>query len=218
MNLLYHETDITKSSQIFYSSSLLQSVTLPEGLEDIPTEAFYNCRNLKEIKIGQNAESNVLNGIKRIGDKAFAGCFAMENITIPSTVTEIGFGAFSEWGGSENHQTITIDIYEDELPGSWDEHWKDDLNSNVGIAYKPLIPVQIHLNDPEDTVITLQVKPGRLLPEIDKPEIYGYIFGGIFDKPEGRGIPNRQSQFLFGTRKTRTTYILIISLINLWLI
>jgi len=59
------------------------------GIEDIAYDqpsAFQHCVELKELVLN--------NGLQTIGLRAFAHCKSLERIVLPSTVTEIRFGAF----------------------------------------------------------------------------------------------------------------------------
>lgn len=62
------------------------SVILPTSIETIPEQAFFGCKNLKEITVSSQ--------LKEIGKEAFRECSALEEIFLPSTVTAIGDGAF----------------------------------------------------------------------------------------------------------------------------
>ena len=83
----------------------LRAVTLPDKLESIEDNAFSCCHYLQEVKLPY--------GLKSIGEYAFEGCFSlgldnddnyiadggMTSVTIPSSVTSIGYGAFGYWSG-----------------------------------------------------------------------------------------------------------------------
>ena len=76
-------------SKAFYSSYSepeLESVILPDSVEEIGAEAFYGCKNLKSIVFPKN--------LKAIGDSAFSSC-NLESITLPESLKEIGEYAFS---------------------------------------------------------------------------------------------------------------------------
>ena len=64
----------------------LESVELNDSLLYIGDEAFYNCKNLKYVKFSPN--------LKRIGVRAFTLCGIKDTLSLPSSVTEIGYGAF----------------------------------------------------------------------------------------------------------------------------
>lgn len=53
----------------------------------ISDEAFYGCKNLKTLKLGDS--------ITKIGAFAFEGCESIEDLVIPTSVRAIGAGAFS---------------------------------------------------------------------------------------------------------------------------
>lgn len=69
-----------------YEGSAYKCVVLPDSVVNITNGAFQNCGNLKEIIFG--------NGLKYIGDSAFASCTGLTTITIPDSVTDIDMSAF----------------------------------------------------------------------------------------------------------------------------
>ena len=64
-------------------------VTLGENVTSIGDYAFYGCTNLKSIEFGKNSQ------LKTIGYGAFYNCTNLTTITIPSSVAEIEYTAFS---------------------------------------------------------------------------------------------------------------------------
>ena len=76
-------TSTTKST--YYIPSSLKSVTVTGG--EILYGAFYNCKNITSITIGDGATC--------IGDWAFYNCSSLESVEIPDSVTSIGSSAFS---------------------------------------------------------------------------------------------------------------------------
>ncbi len=76
-------TTILKAA--FTACASLETVQLPSSLETIEESIFENCTKLESVNIPRN--------ITQISDKAFSGD-AYLNITIPSTVTQIGNLAF----------------------------------------------------------------------------------------------------------------------------
>lgn len=94
----------------FSNHEQLKRVNLPEGIQEIGSQAFMNCKDLEEItipstvnEIEQETFSNnrrlrkvILNeGIQRIGYGAFQDCENLEEIDFPTTVIEIADRAFS---------------------------------------------------------------------------------------------------------------------------
>ena len=70
---------------IFEGCTALETIVLPATLTTISTDVFYGCSNLSNV--------NLHEGIQTIGERAFYNC-KLADITIPSTVTSIGNGAF----------------------------------------------------------------------------------------------------------------------------
>lgn len=71
---------------IFYDSEKLISVTLPEGMEEVPAYAFANCNYLKNIVLPDS--------ITKINEYAFYKCLELNSIAIPDKVTAIPEYAF----------------------------------------------------------------------------------------------------------------------------
>ena len=69
----------------------LRSVTLPSSLRTIGDHAFYHCPNLKMISIP--------NGVTTIGDMAFGQCDSLTTVVIPPSVTSIGEDLFYSISG-----------------------------------------------------------------------------------------------------------------------
>ena len=64
----------------------MTSITLPEGLVNIGSNAFEECSKLEHLVIPSTVES--------IGENAFYSCSALQQINIPSSVNHIGERAF----------------------------------------------------------------------------------------------------------------------------
>ncbi|MCH5295021.1 MAG: leucine-rich repeat domain-containing protein [Treponema sp.] len=77
--------------------SKVQTVILPEGLEEIPDSMFDYYPNLTTVKLSA--------GLKKIGRNAFRGCESLTDITIPAGTEEIGYSAFE---GCKALEKITI--------------------------------------------------------------------------------------------------------------
>ncbi|MCL1931656.1 MAG: leucine-rich repeat domain-containing protein [Treponema sp.] len=82
----------------------LASVSIPDGVTSIGEEAFTWCIKLASVSIG--------NGVTSIGEKAFACCEALASVSIGNSVTSIGnraFWGFLENRGARGSMTsVTI--------------------------------------------------------------------------------------------------------------
>lgn len=93
----------------FKNCSSLNSISLPETVENIGEHAFLNCSNItsitfpKQIKeIAKGAFCNCLNlenieipsGIKEIKDDTFFNCHKLKNVILPKSIKIIGNSAF----------------------------------------------------------------------------------------------------------------------------
>ena len=66
----------------------LTSITIPDSVTSIGSNAFHDCTNLTSVTIG--------NSVTSIGHSAFEGCSSLTSITIPDSVTRIYANAFKE--------------------------------------------------------------------------------------------------------------------------
>jgi BspA type Leucine rich repeat region (6 copies) len=84
-------TNITflNSLPLSYSTKVT-SVTLPNTILNIESNAFIGCSSLQSI--------NLPNGLSYIGIEAFNGCSSLHGIQIPNSVTSIDIGAFANSG------------------------------------------------------------------------------------------------------------------------
>lgn len=89
------------ASRSFSFSERLTSIEFPESLESIEDGAFEECRNLSALSFRGNA-------LVSIGDRAFAICKKLKNLTLPNSLKHIGDNTFY---GCEDIDSI-------ELPGS----------------------------------------------------------------------------------------------------
>ena len=112
----------------FFGSSSLTSISIPNSVSGIGSEAFAFCEGLTSVKIFDvaawciinfaNSASNPLryaqhlfingeevkdliipNGVTSIGDYAFSGCLGLTSVTIPNSTMSIGASAFNNCPG-----------------------------------------------------------------------------------------------------------------------
>jgi len=69
-----------------FQDSGLTGITLPSGVSTIGDYAFSNCRSLTAIDLPE--------GLSTIGRSAFSGCTALADITLPGTLSTLGDSAF----------------------------------------------------------------------------------------------------------------------------
>ena len=99
-----HVTDITIPdgineipSRAFSECTSLTSVTIPDSVTSIGASAFYDCTSLTSVTIPDSVTS--------IGVSAFSGCTSLTGVTIPDSVTSIGYSAFL---GCTSLESITL--------------------------------------------------------------------------------------------------------------
>ena len=90
---------ITKGESVpnyaFYACRGLEAVALPEATAEIGAFAFYGCEALTYITTADTA-------LTTVGDRAFAGCIALLDLTLPATVTYMGAGMLEGCGKLES--------------------------------------------------------------------------------------------------------------------
>lgn len=69
-----------------YLPASLMTVTVLEGCESIPANAFFECISVREIILPE--------GVVEIGRRAFYGCERLAAMTLPDSVTAVGDDAF----------------------------------------------------------------------------------------------------------------------------
>ena len=73
-------------SEAFFDCTLLSGISIPGSVTYIRDYAFYNCRGLTSISLGHSVET--------IGESAFENCSGLVSVIIPNSVTTIGGYAF----------------------------------------------------------------------------------------------------------------------------
>ena len=107
-------TDATGiSANAFYGCTMIESLTLNEGITTIYDKAFYNCTALKSMSLPSsvtevgsyafygcsNMASITLSNLSKINDYMFYGCSSLDGVVLSETLTEIGNYAFSGCAG-----------------------------------------------------------------------------------------------------------------------
>ncbi|HCT91633.1 MAG TPA: hypothetical protein DF613_09700, partial [Lachnospiraceae bacterium] len=77
---------VTAIAKYAFSESRIRSVTLNENMISIGAGAFYQCKDLEQVKMADS--------ITTIGEMAFFECPNLYSIRIPGGVKEIGYDAF----------------------------------------------------------------------------------------------------------------------------
>ena len=104
--------DVTSiGDEAFKDCAGLKSVTIPASVTEIADGAFVGCLDLEEFVVAENNPAySVRNGLlcSKAGDKVVACPCALNEVTIPSSVTVIGTNAFK--GGSLKSLTIPDNV------------------------------------------------------------------------------------------------------------
>ena len=87
---LSEATCLVLPKNAFHSRHHLQSIILPNQLQEIGSQAFFACDNLQDVVIPKS--------VTKVGAAAFSGCKALKNITIDGT-PELGEFAFANLEG-----------------------------------------------------------------------------------------------------------------------
>lgn len=69
---------------LFAYNRVIESITLPSGLDELGKFAFGNCINLKEVNLKKCSK------LTNLDDFAFWGCANLKKVTLPSSVSSIG--------------------------------------------------------------------------------------------------------------------------------
>ncbi|MBO5560076.1 MAG: leucine-rich repeat protein [Firmicutes bacterium] len=91
------KSGITSIGEYNFKTHIITSIELPNTLENIGPNAFYECKKLKTI--------NIPSGIKTIGVNAFRECISLQHIEIPEGVTDIAINTFNN---CTSLKTVTI--------------------------------------------------------------------------------------------------------------
>ncbi len=120
------EAVVGLGKELFYRNSAVTAIKLPSSITSIGEDAFLNCSKLQTVKaasieawlkikfanysanpmcvasdlyLGENKLGDSVNipaGTQKIGEFAFVGLESLTSVTIPESVTEIGYRAFKD--------------------------------------------------------------------------------------------------------------------------
>jgi hypothetical protein len=187
------KTLTTIGALAFYQCVNLEEVIIPETVDSIGPWAFYQCRKIKQIKAPNVTKygascfretgitsMNVPQGTKVIPSYMCGACPALTLVTIPSSVIEIGNGAFE---GCYELLQVTLNeglksIKECAFEGAWrvasiaipstveqmgnlafgGQEWVDKITPEGGVIYLGKVAYK-HTNE---TAKTVTIKEGTL--------------------------------------------------------
>lgn len=78
---------LTDWDYAFQNCTYLETVTMAEGVTEIPSGAFQNCTSLKTVNLSKT--------VLEIGMRAFSGCTSLADIELHDSLAEIGMSAFA---------------------------------------------------------------------------------------------------------------------------
>ena len=84
---------LTASLGSFEGCASITTLTIPEGVTELPTYFCRNCVSLQSVKLPST--------LKKIGNSAFQGCTSLQSIEIPENVESIGVASFASSGLAE---------------------------------------------------------------------------------------------------------------------
>lgn len=163
----------------FYDCTSLQNIELPNSVSNIGTYAFRGCTKLKEINIPPNVVSITSfygcsslkkiilpEGLHTIGTYAFERS-GIEEVNIPSTVTNIGYNAFPSYNSK------VAKVYIDDM-SAWlkitFENGSSDPSSNKGNPLSGTAALVLDGKTVEDALIPTSIY------EIKNYAFYGYDY------------------------------------------
>ena len=98
------------ASECFKECTRLTSITLPEGITELPQLCFENCSSLTSVTLPKGITSlgsncfrgcssltsiTLLEGLTSLGFDCFQGCSSLTSITLPKGITSLGFACFA---------------------------------------------------------------------------------------------------------------------------
>lgn len=125
-----------------FRNSLINEVTIPEGVETIGKRAFKNCRELGKVTLPATLKTistgafegctslrsiEIPEGVETIQKNAFRGCISLWKVNIPSSIKHIGSNAFGDTALYEvKIPLVGADIANDAFPKDNAFHYSDE--------------------------------------------------------------------------------------------
>lgn len=195
----------------FYGDEIIAEIRIPASVTHIGYKAFAACKNLTKITVDElnpayyssdnalveratltliKGTDAVCEGVKAIGDYAFAFSLALTDVILPSSVETIGVSAFE---GAENLASFVLNDTVSEIP---DGAFRDDVSllsvsvpkgikQIAGTAFSGCTGLKtVYLNSP--AVITeakMSTSAGHILEHADK------VFVGVTAFLDEEGQP-----------------------------
>lgn len=139
--------EITNKNWSTFKDSV-KKVIIEDGVENIPTYAFYGYSNLEEVSVGANVNNigsyvfsdckklnkiTISEGVKALGQAALSGCSELEEVVIPNSVTTIEDSFFEGCTNlknikmSEKIETVGQNIIKDTAFYKNQNNWEEGL-------------------------------------------------------------------------------------------
>lgn len=110
------------NKKLYINNELATSITIPNGVKKIPSDAFNSCTEFTNVTIP--------NSVTTIGENAFDGCTELTSITIPDSVTSIRDSAFGNTAWYNNQPNGLV------YAGKVAYKYKGTMPSNTSIVLK----------------------------------------------------------------------------------
>ena len=126
------------ANNLYLNDTLIQELTIPEGVTSIGNYAFYGCSGLTSVTIPSS--------VTRIQSGTFSSCSSLTSVTIPESVTSIGNYAFYNCSSLKN-------VFYGGSPEQWSSITIGSNNTplqNATIIYKPDLILPAFLTTIED--------------------------------------------------------------------
>lgn len=160
-----------------YDSALvglpITRVVLPEGLQTVRIEAFFECKELEEVVLPSTLQT--------ISDYAFKNCESLVRVIVPESVTQMGYHAFL---GCGDVQLLMEHTRQPDNVNEWQQDW-----TNAGVVvwgYDGVKHTYTFETNYEEEVQSISTAYPIMLPTMVRD---GYVFEGWYTSPEFEGKP-----------------------------